>query len=155
MEKRFNLVIRKDSALNLTKAYVHYTFHVPQRVIISVGSDSPRGSKSNHFTTEINPATGVKNHSRNSSSTNKNILGLESNTKKDLSKPIKKIIITTKPYLLKLISDEFGGSMEYAQLWLDSPNPAFGGKTPSYYLEKGRIDVVRDLIEAISSGQPY
>ena len=51
------------------------------------------------------------------------------------------------------LSDEFNGSLNLVQQWLNAPHPDFGGKSPSYYIEQGKIEVVENLVHSIASGQ--
>ena len=55
--------------------------------------------------------------------------------------------------LLERLSDLLDHSKQYVQLWLTSPHPDFGGKTPIFYLQQNKIEVVENLVEAIETGQ--
>jgi len=46
------------------------------------------------------------------------------------------------------------GSMEYVRIWLRSPHPDLGGRTPLSYLIEGKPEVVEALIYAYEVGQP-
>lgn len=46
------------------------------------------------------------------------------------------------------------GSMEYVRIWLRSPHPDLGGRTPLSYLVEGKPEVVEALIYAYEVGQP-
>lgn len=46
------------------------------------------------------------------------------------------------------------GSMEYVRIWLRTPHPDLGGRTPLSYLIEGKPEVVEALIYAYESGQP-
>ena len=46
------------------------------------------------------------------------------------------------------------GSMEYVKIWLRSPHPDLGGRTPLSYLIEGKPEVVEALIYAYEVGQP-
>lgn len=56
--------------------------------------------------------------------------------------------------LLERIGDEFGGSQECVNTWLNSPNPALGGNPPLLYLQQGNLELIEKLVEMIESGQP-
>jgi hypothetical protein len=55
--------------------------------------------------------------------------------------------------LLERLSDLLDHSNHYVRLWLTSPHPDFGGKTPIFYLQQNKIEVVENLVEAIEIGQ--
>jgi Phycobilisome protein/Protein of unknown function (DUF2384) len=55
--------------------------------------------------------------------------------------------------LLERLSDLLDHSKQYMRLWLTSPHPDFGGKPPIFYLQRDKIEVVENLIEAIEAGQ--
>ncbi len=46
------------------------------------------------------------------------------------------------------------GSMEYVRIWLRSPHPDLGERTPLSYLIEGKPEVVEALIYAYEVGQP-
>jgi uncharacterized protein (DUF2384 family) len=46
------------------------------------------------------------------------------------------------------------GSMEYVRIWLRSPHPDLGGRTPLSYLIEGKPEVVEALIYTYEVGQP-
>jgi Phycobilisome protein/Protein of unknown function (DUF2384) len=55
--------------------------------------------------------------------------------------------------LLERLSDLLDHSKKFVRLWLTSPHPDFGGKSPIFYLQQGKIEVVENLVEAIETGQ--
>lgn len=46
------------------------------------------------------------------------------------------------------------GSIEYTRIWLKSPHPDLGLRTPLSYILDGKIEVVETLVEMIETGQP-
>ena len=63
-------------------------------------------------------------------------------------------VINRLANLIQRLSEELDGSKEYVRIWLTSPHPDFGGKSPMFYLQQGKIEVFEALIEAIEMGQP-
>ncbi len=55
--------------------------------------------------------------------------------------------------LLERLSGLLDRSKQYVRIWLTSPHPDFGGKTPIFYLQQNKIEVVENLVEAIETGQ--
>ena len=47
-----------------------------------------------------------------------------------------------------------GGSMEYVNIWLNSPHPDLGDLTPQFFIDTGKIEVVESLAWAMEVGQP-
>jgi Protein of unknown function (DUF2384) len=65
----------------------------------------------------------------------------------------KKLNIKLESLIARMV-EEFGGSKENAQLWFNSSNTELDGKTPMYFLDRGKFDIIENLIDAIESGQP-
>lgn len=58
--------------------------------------------------------------------------------------------------LIKLIMELrelLDGSMNYVRIWLRSPHPDLGGRTPLSYLVEGKPEVVEALVYAFETGQ--
>lgn len=59
--------------------------------------------------------------------------------------------------LIKLIIrlyEQLDRSMKYVRIWLYSPHPDLGNRTPASYLLEGKPEAVEILIHAIETGQP-
>ncbi|MCL1471367.1 hypothetical protein [Argonema antarcticum] len=48
-----------------------------------------------------------------------------------------------------------GGSMEYVNLWLNSPRDELDGRTPQSFIDEGKIEVVEYFAWAMETGQPW
>ena len=56
--------------------------------------------------------------------------------------------------LVSRLRELLDGSMELARIWLRSPHPDLGGRTPLSYLLDGKPEVVEAFVHAIETGQP-
>lgn len=56
--------------------------------------------------------------------------------------------------LVMRLRELLDGSMEYVRIFLRSPHPDLGGRSPMSYLVEGKPEVVEALIYAFESGQP-
>lgn len=62
--------------------------------------------------------------------------------------------ITRMVGMIVQLRELLDGSMEYVKIWLRSPHPDLGGRTPLSYLIEGKPEVVEALIYAYEVGQP-
>jgi hypothetical protein len=86
------------------------------------------------------------------------IAALEGVLSNDVCELISELNLTTSPAkrlqnLLERLSDLLDHSKQYVRIWLTSPHPDFGGKSPLFYLQQNKIEVVENLVEAIETGQ--
>ncbi|MCL1474070.1 MbcA/ParS/Xre antitoxin family protein [Argonema antarcticum] len=61
---------------------------------------------------------------------------------------------TGREQLIERLLYLLGGSKEQVNLWLSSPHPWLGSRTPMSYLDEGKIEVVETLVGAIEQGIP-
>ncbi len=59
----------------------------------------------------------------------------------------------TKEELIARLSQLIGG-LDNAKLWLNTPHPLIGGRTPQSYLDEGDLKVLSYFVHAIETGQP-
>ncbi|MBD1922068.1 DUF2384 domain-containing protein [Microcoleus sp. FACHB-831] len=61
--------------------------------------------------------------------------------------------ITRREQLIECLGDLLGGS-DNVEIWLKSPHPVLGGRTPQSYVDEGKLEVLEYFINAIETGQP-
>lgn len=69
-----------------------------------------------------------------------------SNSENSIASPELKPLKEKLAYLL--------GGENNAEIWLNSPHPMLGDRTPQSYVNEGKIEVLEDFIHAIATGQP-
>lgn len=55
--------------------------------------------------------------------------------------------------LKEQLADLLGGE-DNAEIWLNSPHPMLGDRTPQSYVNEGKLEVLEEFIHAIATGQP-
>ncbi|MGK7874357.1 MAG: antitoxin Xre/MbcA/ParS toxin-binding domain-containing protein [Xenococcaceae cyanobacterium] len=61
--------------------------------------------------------------------------------------------ITRRDQLIEQLAELLGG-LQNADIWMNSPHPVLGGRTPQSYVEEGDLEVLKYFIHAIETGQP-
>jgi len=57
--------------------------------------------------------------------------------------------------LIEQLRRFMGGSMDYVDIWLNSPHPYLDNRTPQSFLDEGKPEVVEYLASAMETGQPW